>query len=760
MIPWRRRSRDKPVNVDVVPRRAEIAIGDAVPRQSTAIADSPYPRAWAHLEQELEWLDCLIRARVTAASRKERDPLAGLQGLVISEGEVADLLAPGQAPAPEAVDLVRRAARMREQIDARLARTRSENVLLPLPYLARLFQLTRGEERVLLIGLAAEVHRRYDKLFSYLNDDVTRKRPSVELALDLVCDSTVERIAARSLFDPTSPLLRYRLIQLFETEPSQPLRARSFALDDRIAGYLLGGQGVDPLIADRIRWLQPGDASDMAPADAGLLAELRASARAYFGADAEARPNVVLHLRGAYGTGRRDLAAAIGGELGLPLLLIDAARIARAGLPLADSLWRAARESLLGPAVLVVEGFDALLQEDAEAQRSLQTLLEVVPQFCRCAVLIGERRFTPAERLGETVFVQLEMPSCDEVVLARWWQERAERVHPSIDGVALRSLAGRFHFTPGRIDYALRVAYASALWRSPTDVAVTEADVHRACRALSSTALNGLARRIDPRHDWRDIVLPPDQLKDVKSIADRVRNRHVVMGEWGFGRKLSLGKGVSALFAGPPGTGKTMAAEVVANDLGFELYKIDLSQIVSKYIGETEKNLDRVFAAAERGSAILFFDEADALFGKRSEVRDSHDRYANVEISYLLQKMEEYEGVAVLATNLRRHMDEAFLRRLQFVIEFPFPNRDEREAIWRVTLPSELPLDADVDLGVLARDVRLAGGGIKNVCLSAGHLAAADGGAVTMAHFWEASRREYEKLGRSFSAQSAVEAAP
>jgi SpoVK/Ycf46/Vps4 family AAA+-type ATPase len=255
-------------------------------------------------------------------------------------------------------------------------------------------------------------------------------------------------------------------------------------------------------------------------------------------------------------------------------------------------------------------------------------------------------------------------------------------------------------------------------------------------------------------------VLPPDQLKDVKSIADRVRSRHVVMGEWGFGRKLSLGKGVSALFAGPPGTGKTMAAEVVANDLGFELYKIDLSQVVSKYIGETEKNLDRVFAAAERGSAILFFDEADALFGKRSEVRDSHDRYANVEISYLLQKMEEYEGVAILATNLRRHMDEAFLRRLQYVIEFPFPNREEREAIWRVTLPSELPLGDDVDLGGLARDVRLAGGGIKNVCLAAAHLAAADGGLVTMAHFREASRREYEKLGRSFSAQSAAEPAP
>ena len=195
-------------------------------------------------------------------------------------------------------------------------------------------------------------------------------------------------------------------------------------------------------------------------------------------------------------------------------------------------------------------------------------------------------------------------------------------------------------------------------------------------------------------------------------------------------KKLSLGKGLNALFAGPPGTGKTMAAEVIAGELQLDLYKIDLSQVVSKYIGETEKNLDRIFTAAESANAILFFDEADALFGKRSEVKDSHDRYANIEIGYLLQKMEEYEGVAILATNLRQNLDEAFVRRMHFVVDFPFPDEEHRRRIWGVTFPREAPLGADIDFCALAREVRLAGGNIKNIALAAAFYAAADGRVI------------------------------
>jgi SpoVK/Ycf46/Vps4 family AAA+-type ATPase len=224
-----------------------------------------------------------------------------------------------------------------------------------------------------------------------------------------------------------------------------------------------------------------------------------------------------------------------------------------------------------------------------------------------------------------------------------------------------------------------------------------------------------------------------------------------VLGTWGFDRKLSQGKGVNVLFAGPSGTGKTMAAEIIANELGLDLYKIDLSGIVSKYIGETEKNLDRIFRAAENANAILFFDEADALFGKRSEVRDSHDRYANLEISYLLQKMEAYAGIAILATNLRQNLDDAFVRRLAFTVHFPFPDETSRRRVWAGIWPAETPLAADVDLAFLARQFKLSGGNIKNIALAAAFLAAEDGGRVTMAHLLQATRREYQKLGKVLS---------
>jgi SpoVK/Ycf46/Vps4 family AAA+-type ATPase len=261
--------------------------------------------------------------------------------------------------------------------------------------------------------------------------------------------------------------------------------------------------------------------------------------------------------------------------------------------------------------------------------------------------------------------------------------------------------------------------------------------------------LGELAKKIEPHFQWGDLVLPRDVLHQLQEVTAQVKYRTRVFEEWGFEQKLSLGRGLHALFAGPSGTGKTMAAEIMASELGLDLYKIDLSNVVSKYIGETEKNLARIFDEAEATSAILFFDEADALFGKRSEVNDAHDRYANVETSFLLQRMEEYAGMTILATNLRRNMDDAFLRRLAFAVQFPFPEEPERLRIWRAVFPAATPRARDLDLEFMARQFKLAGGNIKNVALAAAFLAATDGGVVSMAHVIRATRRELQKMGRS-----------
>jgi len=266
-----------------------------------------------------------------------------------------------------------------------------------------------------------------------------------------------------------------------------------------------------------------------------------------------------------------------------------------------------------------------------------------------------------------------------------------------------------------------------------------------------------MARKITPRYTWFDIVLPDDQLTLLHEIVATVRGRSLVLEEWGVGRKLASSPGVTMLFSGPPGTGKTMAAEVITAELSLDLYKIDLSTIVSKYIGETEKNLERIFSEAQSSNAILFFDEADAIFGKRSEVKDAHDRYANIEISYLLQRMEAYNGVTILATNLRANLDEAFTRRLQFAVDFPFPDESYRLRIWQTLLPPGVPSEPGLDFELLARRFKLAGGNIRNILVSAAYLAASDGGRLGMKHLLHGTRRELQKMGRLVSEKDMTE---
>lgn len=271
-------------------------------------------------------------------------------------------------------------------------------------------------------------------------------------------------------------------------------------------------------------------------------------------------------------------------------------------------------------------------------------------------------------------------------------------------------------------------------------------DLWQACRDLSAWRIDGLAQRLKPCYTWDDIVLPSDLMRQLREIANQVSARPIVYESWGFGARLPRGRGISALFSGPSGTGKTMAAEILANSLNLDVYRIDLAGVVSKYIGETEKNLRNVFDAAEQSGAILFFDEADALFGKRTEVRDSHDRYANIEVNYLLQRMEDYRGLAILCTNRRTALDRAFLRRLRFLLEFPFPSADNRRLIWSKAFPAETPLSG-LDLDCLSR-LEITGGNIRNIALNAAFLAASEGASVQMAHVLHAARREYAKIDK------------
>jgi AAA+ superfamily predicted ATPase len=457
---------------------------------------------------------------------------------------------------------------------------------------------------------------------------------------------------------------------------------------------------------------------------------------------------IIFYLQGAAGAGKWTTAEALCGEFGIPLLVIDTARLLQGDLAVEMMARLISREAVLRQAALYFDRFDVLLAEDGTIRQYRETLIEELERFSGLVFLAGQMGWEPAGAFQCKVFIRVEFAIPAYALRKQLWAMSLDGSAPA--NLDLDVLTDRFRLGAGQIRDAVATARNLSRWRDPTDSDIQLEDLYAACRAHSNQKLSTLARKIESKYAWNDIVLPKEQIAQLREIVNAVKYRHLVYGDWGFERKLSLGKGLNVLFAGPSGTGKTMAAEIIAHEWALDLYKIDLSQVVSKYIGETEKNLDRVFHEAQTSNAVLFFDEADALFGKRSEVKDAHDRYANIEIGYLLQKMEEYEGVAILATNWRANLDEAFARRLQFVVEFPFPDEEYRYHIWRGMFPSQAPLAKEVDFARLARAFKLSGGNIKNIAITAAFLAADGGEPIGMGHLLRAAKREFQKVGQAW----------
>jgi SpoVK/Ycf46/Vps4 family AAA+-type ATPase len=625
-----------------------------------------------------------------------------------------------------------------------------------LAWLAKSYGLTPFDLDLILIALAPELDLRYERLYAYIQDDVTRKRPSVDLALNLLCSSANAKLMRRAHFASDAPLIRNCLLQLVP-DPNQfqpPLLAHYLKLDDQIVHLLLEQESMDARLAPFCEIVEAAVSIGALPISDDMKRALPVIA---FRAREAGQP-LKLYFHGPKGAGKRQTAEALAGEVGARLLLVDMARFSSAGVEFDRTLKLIFREAQFRDAILYLDGLDALRAE--ERAIPYRQLLMALNEDTGMTILAGENPRAPTVN-GSTKLLDAHFPVQDFAQRRTCWQDSLHRHGIMLDAVEVDVLASRFRLTHSEIVATVAAAADRHRWReaarSPTEAASPEAaqpavnDLLACARRQFSHNLAALARKIEPKYTWDDIVLPPDQLSQLKEICDQAAYRHIVYGEWGFDRKLSLGKGINTLFSGPPGTGKTMAAEVIANELGLDLYKIDLSQVVSKYIGETEKNLDRIFREAQASYSILFFDEADALFGKRSEVKDAHDRYANIEVGYLLQKMEEYDGIAILATNLREHMDQAFVRRLQVIVEFPFPGIDDRRRIWEVMFPAEAPLASDVDFNFLAREVRLAGGNIKNIALSAAFYAAADGRVIRAQHLMQATRREFQKMGRTWA---------
>ncbi|MBL7495712.1 AAA family ATPase [Frankia sp. CNm7] len=708
-----------------------------------------------------------VRAAASPSAEAAHDPLAGYY---ISEAEVDRLLAAPELDLPD-VDHDRVAG------------------------LVESFGLTPFDTDVVLTCLAPEVDRRFGRLYAYLHDDVTRRAPSVDLVLTLWCGDGAARLAGRARLAPGAPLRRHDIMRLDEGGEPRPASMLECALrlDQRVTRHLLDDDDPDSRLAGVIV-RSPGGRDS--PLD-GITRSQLGRADDLVALLSRTGHDVVVHLAGAAGSGRHAIAAEFSRATGRALLVVRCDALARqTDARCAELVGLVAREARLRGAATYWRDADAF-----EAGDRLDAFADTLADVPGPVFLGGAGDWDGPEPAGRP-FVRLALDRPDAAARHRIWSGllgppsgevalSAEDATSPVDNVVTRSrdavspmgdvaaspgglalplddsdppdiaaLAAAFRFTPGQIRDAVATAGILAVTRDPRDPKLRQADLEKACRLRSGRGLTRLARHVVTPYGWDDLVLPPARLRQLRELADQVRHRGLVHDTWDFGRVVAPAGGLTVLFAGPPGTGKTMAASVLANALGVDLYAIDLATTVSKYIGETEKNLARVFDAAADSNAILFFDEADALFGRRTQVRDAHDRYANIETSYLLQRIETHPGLVVLATNLRKNMDEAFVRRFRATLEFPAPGEAERLRIWERIWPAAAPRAADVDLAALARAIDLSGGHIRNIVLGGAFLAAADGGVITMAHLLRATRGEYEKLGKIISPGDLAAVAP
>jgi hypothetical protein len=504
-------------------------------------------------------------------------------------------------------------------------------------------------------------------------------------------------------------------------------------IDERVLHYLTGVATLDRRLVGT--WQPVTAPAQLAPSQQVLVRQMAAAWR-----QSGAQPLPVVQITGRDRPACWDVAAAACSTLGTGLYAVPADALPADSGDLAAAVRLAEREAALSGTALLLDCFDL----DPAAETGRAAALRRFVEACHAPLVLAGREGWSLLRRG-TVTLVVDKPSLKEQ--RGLWTGSLGAAAPALNGQVDR-LVAQFDLDAASI----RSAAADVLARldggtaSPGELGSA---VWEACRRQGRQRLDSLAQAIPPRAGWDDLVLPASQLRTLQDIGRQVRHRRTVYEAWGFASKSARGLGISALFAGPSGTGKTLAAEVLARDLGLDLYRIDLSSVVSKYIGETEKNLRRVFDAAEDGGAVLLFDEADALFGKRSEVKDSHDRYANIEVSYLLQRMETYQGLAILTTNMKSALDPAFLRRLRFVVQFPFPDAVQRAEIWRRVFPKETPV-ANLDVDALAR-LNVAGGNIRNIALNAAFLAADAGQPVAMPHLLSAARSEYAKLEKSLT---------
>ena len=633
-----------------------------------------------------------------------------------------------------------------------------EAELPPIERVRRSFALTSFEENALLLALAPMVEPRFGEHIIALKRNVGRVLPDIGIALRLFSRNFAERLAHREAFGSRAALIKNNLVAL-ESARDDNLLELGLRLSPRVQSLLLDEEGNDPQLEGFSTLVRPRVKLDKVILPAKLLTQLDLlvghydeylQRRAEWGVAAidEGARGLCLLFSGLPGTGKTLLAHALAGSLGRPLLLVDAVHLQnQRGLE--GNLDAILREAHLQRALLLFDDCESLFGSRLQGNRELPLLLAALDRFDGIAVLSTNipGALDPALDRRITLHLDLEVPPPG--LRESIWKLHLPPRTPLADDVEFDSLAEKFEFAGGYIRNSVVVALNRALARQEeAGCAVTMDDFEEAARSQVRHRLKQLATHGGTHLTLEDLVLPDDIKAILVAIIAAVRNRRTIFDEWGFGEKVTTGKGLCSLFRGDSGTGKTLAAEIMANELAMPLYRVRIPSIVSKYVGETEKNLQKCFHEAGLAGALLLFDEADSIFSKRIEVSSANDRYSNMEVNLLLQEVERFEGVVILTTNLDAAIDDAFDRRLNFKVDFPFPDASARSMIWRRLIPDRAPVGEHVNYEYLGDDFELSGGCIKNAVIRAAYSAAEKKTLITMELLERSAVQEYRELGK------------
>jgi SpoVK/Ycf46/Vps4 family AAA+-type ATPase len=714
-------------------------------------SDSAYKDHLNFVEDHLKRLELRLRALIIRR-RQDMAELGGGRSAAVVDWIDTD---------PDALE--NDAAALEKSIAAKLKSSDRKQCTMPLMDIVERFELDAFERDVLLLALAPSLDLRFGRYFGMLRDDPFKALLDVDLALGLMTDDLAERIRLRRYFAADAPLVSNNLIALdrHRLELGDSFLSLGIRLPHRVLGWLLGDGNLDETLRGFSKMIEPTVTLDQVV----LKPEVRSSLLTMIQNHAEYLETIkdwkldqtisygrgiVLLFVGPPGTGKTMTAKAIANHLGKRLLLVDPQQIFDLKRPVEDNLADLFREARLQNAIVFFDECEGILSHRQLGNPQLSLILSAIEHYDGVIILSTNQPEVLDGALDRRVLYRVGFDPPSVSLRKLIWEVHLSPNIPTTDDVNCAELAHKFEFTGGYIKNAILVALNRALMRPERPVQLTGEDLTVAARSQLRSRLAEYAERHVTPLRIEDLILPEDTDTQVREILDAARSRSIVFQEWGFDRKFSKGRGLSALFDGEPGTGKTLCAEILAAELGLTLYRIQIANVVSKYIGETEKNLTRIFKEATDGHCVLLFDEADSLFSQRTDVKSVHDKYSNMEINVLLQLMERYEGLVLLTTNLKKGIDKAFERRLSFKISFPFPERSHREKIWMHLLPDAAPVADDIEFDILASSFELSGGSIKNAVIRAAYRAAARSSPISMDDLLEAAKRECAAAGKLY----------